>query len=258
LRNDGLFRELSVPAQRHHCPAAEDIFDRMKYSAIATDYDGTLAHDGVVHPETRVALQRARTGGVRLLLVTGRQLDDLARTFPDVGLFDRIVAENGAVLFDPATALTSVVASAPPPALLELLEQRGVPFASGHSIVATVEPHADALRRALDELDLGWTLIFNKHSVMALPAGISKATGVRRALQDLGLDAQRTIAIGDAENDEPLLRACGLAVAVDNAVPALKQVADLTTRGARGDGVIEVVDRLLSGNLERPRDEQRP
>lgn len=66
----------------------------MKYRAIATDYDGTLATDGSVETETRVALERYREAGGRLLLVTGRELSDLQSVFSDVALFDGVVAEN--------------------------------------------------------------------------------------------------------------------------------------------------------------------
>ncbi|MBW4604784.1 MAG: HAD hydrolase family protein [Calothrix sp. FI2-JRJ7] len=45
----------------------------------ASDYDGTLATDGHVHDATKDALKRLRTSGRKLILVTGRELDDLQR-----------------------------------------------------------------------------------------------------------------------------------------------------------------------------------
>ena len=73
------------------------------YQAIATDYDGTLAHDGQVDQPTIDALLRARAAGLTTILVTGRELADLFNTFAHPMIFDRIVAENGAVLYQPAT-----------------------------------------------------------------------------------------------------------------------------------------------------------
>ena len=67
------------------------------------DYDGTIAHHGVVDEVTQAALRRLRAGARRLLLVTGRELDDLRRVAPPLDLFDLVVAENGALLFDPAS-----------------------------------------------------------------------------------------------------------------------------------------------------------
>ena len=78
----------------------------MQYRALATDFDGTLAHDGAVDASTLAALDRVRASGRRLILVTGRELPDLQSIFAHLDKFDRVVAENGAQLFDPATQAT--------------------------------------------------------------------------------------------------------------------------------------------------------
>lgn len=53
----------------------------MRYFVLATDYDGTLATDGRVSDETIAALKRLRLSGRKLILVTGRELEDLQRAF---------------------------------------------------------------------------------------------------------------------------------------------------------------------------------
>jgi len=222
--------------------------------AVATDYDGTIAHDGVVDEATVDALRRVRRAGLRLLLVTGRELPSLFAAFQHSALFDRIVAENGAVIYDPAAKTTKRLTESPPPALVERLAQAGVPMSVGLSIVATVEPHEGALLAAIRDLGLEWHVIFNKGSVMALPSGITKATGLTVALTALEIGPDRTIGIGDAENDHAFLHACGLSVAVANALPSLKRAARLVTAGARGAGVVEVVDQLEAGHLPLPQD----
>lgn len=85
----------------------------MYISCLATDYDGTLAHDGIVDDATADALIAFRRSGRRLLLVTGRELPDLVRVFPRIDLFDRVVAENGALLFETATKKESPLAPGP-------------------------------------------------------------------------------------------------------------------------------------------------
>ena len=222
----------------------------MKFQALATDYDGTIAHDGAVDHGTVEALARARGAGLRLIMVTGRELTDLFNTFPHVALFDRVVAENGAVLYDPATKDIQLIATGPPPALIQKLTEQNVPMSVGHSIVATVEPHEHAVLAAIHELGLEWHVIFNKGSVMALPADVTKATGLTPALAALGVTHERTVGVGDAENDQAFLRACGLAVAVDNALPSVKEMAHVVTAGARGTGVTELIGKLLSGELD--------
>ena len=216
------------------------------YLAVATDYDGTIAHDGVVDEHTLDALRRLRTAEMRLLLVTGRELSSLAIAFPHLNLFDRVVAENGALLYDPAAGTSQWLAPPPPPALLDALRSKGVPFSAGRSIVATVEPYEHDVLTAIHDLGLEWHVIFNKGAVMALPSGVTKATGLRPALIELEIPADRTVAVGDAENDHAFLGRCGLAVAVANALPALKERADIVTVGARGEGFTELAERLLA------------
>lgn len=230
------------------------MYDRvdMQYAALATDYDDTLACKGRVDRGTIDALERARAAGLRLLMVTGRVLPDLFATFPQYPLFHQIVGENGAVLYEPASGALRRLADAPPPALLDALAKADVPVFVGESIVATYEPYHDLVRGAIRNLALDWHVIFNKGSVMALPANVTKATGLAHALETLGLTSAEVVGIGDAENDEAFLQACGVGVAVSNALPSLKQLADFVTDGARGAGVTELIDRLISGDVGRP------
>ena len=222
----------------------------MRYRAIATDYDGTIAYEGTVDNETLDALRRARAAGVQLILVTGRELADLFNIFPHSDIFDRIVAENGAVLYEPATGKMQTLCAPAPPQLVHTLQQAKVPISVGHSIVATVVPYERQVLDAIRELGLQWQVIHNKESVMALPVEINKATGLAAAAEALQLLSEQTIGVGDAENDQAFLERCGLAVAVDNALPAVREMADLVTTGACGDGVRELIERLLAGRLD--------
>src|SRR2546427_7919308 len=108
----------------------------MWFHVLACDYDGTLATDGRIAPDTLAALGRVRESGRRLVLVTGRRFDDLLAVCPEVDVFDLVVAENGAVLFDPRAKRAEDLAPPPPPAFLSGLEHVGVPFEVGRVIVA--------------------------------------------------------------------------------------------------------------------------
>jgi hydroxymethylpyrimidine pyrophosphatase-like HAD family hydrolase len=222
----------------------------MRYAALATDYDGTIAWDGKVDDSTTEALRRAKAEGLRLVMVTGRELTDLFNTFEHSDLFDRIVAENGAVLYNPATKEVEAIAPPPPPPFVEALERQSVPLSVGHTIVATVQPYEHQVLAAIRDQGIEWHVIFNKGSVMALPSDVTKATGLAPALSSIGIGAAQTIGVGDAENDQAFLRMCGLAVAVDNALPTVKEMADVVTAGARGAGVAELLARLFSGEFE--------
>ena len=219
----------------------------MKYRALATDYDGTLATDGVVDAATLAALDRYRAAGGRLLLVTGRILADLQQAFPEIACFDAVIAENGAVSYQPARNRVELLGDPLPATFIEALEARQVsPILQGQILVATWEPHGETVERTLQDLSLQARVILNKRAVMVLPAGIDKASGLRFALAEMGLAAAEVAGIGDAENDRDLLKSCGLGVAVANALPDLKAIADRVTARPRGAGVRELVDWILS------------
>ncbi|TGV56429.1 HAD-IIB family hydrolase [bacterium M00.F.Ca.ET.141.01.1.1] len=218
----------------------------MYFIALATDYDGTLAHDGAVSKKTLAALERFKKSGRKLLLVTGRELPDLKRVFPNVGLFDKVVAENGALIYTPASEEERVISLSPEPKFVARLKKQGVkPLSVGRSIVATWEPHQATVLEVIKKMGLELEIIFNKGAVMILPSGVNKATGLAAALEDLRLSPHNVVGIGDAENDHAFLQACGCSVAVDNAIPAVKSTATLVTSGARGKGVEELIAKLI-------------
>jgi hydroxymethylpyrimidine pyrophosphatase-like HAD family hydrolase len=221
----------------------------MRYRALASDYDGTLATHGVVARATIEALERLRRSGRRVVLVTGRLLPDLEAVFPHLDLCDRVVAENGAVVHLPRERRTTALAGAPDPRFLEALRERGVPFGAGEVIVATGQPHDQAVLAAIRELGLDLHIVFNKGAVMVLPAGVSKATGLDAALRDLGLSARNAVGVGDAENDHAFLERCELSAAVANALPAVRDRADVVLEHAHGEGVAELIDLILRDDL---------
>jgi HAD superfamily hydrolase (TIGR01484 family) len=222
------------------------------FVALATDYDGTLARHGRVDAATVEALREVRRSGRKLILVTGRDLPDLERVFPELQLFDLVVAENGALLFTPATKEEIALAEPPSPAFVRRLEELKVsPLAVGRTIVATWEPNQTAVLQAIHELALELHIIFNKGAVMVLPSNVNKAWGLKRALKRLCLSPHNVVGIGDAENDQAFLRACGCAVAVENALPSVKAKSDLVVAD-HGAGVIELAGLLTATDLHMP------
>ncbi len=218
----------------------------MRYIALATDYDGTLAHDGEVAAATVAALERLKQSGRKLIMVTGRELADLESVFPRLSLFDRVVAENGAVMYTPASREKLVLAEAPSSAFVEALRRRGVdPLSVGDSIVATQHPHETTALEAIRDLGLELHVVFNKGSVMILPSTVNKMSGLKVALKSLQISERDTVGIGDAENDHAFLKYCGFSVAVANALPSLKETADMTTQAEDGAGVVELIAMML-------------
>src|SRR5262245_31792752 len=126
----------------------------MRYHALACDYDGTIAWDGKVDSDTIQALDEVRKSGRKLILVTGRELPDLMGIFPRLDLFDRVVAENGALLYRPKTREEKILGQAPPTEFVTKLISRGAPVSVGRVIVATWTPHEVLALEVIKELGL--------------------------------------------------------------------------------------------------------
>ena len=180
----------------------------MRYHVLASDYDGTLAHDGRVDASTSQALKNLLATGRRLVLVTGRELPELLDIFPSIDLFEWVVAENGALLYRPSTRERRALAAPPPAEFIQRLRDRGVePISIGTVIVATWAPHEQTALQAIHDLGLDLQIIFNKGAVMILPTGVNKATGLTAALHEMELSPRNAVGVGDAENDLAFLRA---------------------------------------------------
>jgi HAD superfamily hydrolase (TIGR01484 family) len=222
----------------------------MNYRVLASDYDGTLAHDGVLNDATAAALDRFRASGRQLLMVTGREIEDLKQVCSVLDRFEWIVAENGALLYRPSDGELRLLCEPANPQLVQRLrEARVQPFSVGHAIVATREPYETVVLETIKDLGLELQVIFNKGAVMVLPTGVNKATGLAAALKEMQIDASAAVGVGDAENDHAFLELCAVGVAVSNALPMLKERADLVTEQARGEGVTALIDQIIRNDL---------
>jgi hydroxymethylpyrimidine pyrophosphatase-like HAD family hydrolase len=198
----------------------------MKLAVVAIDYDGTIAVNGAFDPDAREAIAHLRLHGIAVVLVTGRRLDELKQVGGNLGCFNAVVAENGAVLYFPESGRHTVMGHAPSPRLIEALLRRGLDIAVGDSVIETDAGSATPVLEAIRALEQPQILAFNRARLMVLPPGIAKSIGLARVLSALRLSIHNTIGIGDAENDHDLLDACEVGVAVGWGSPSLRAVAD--------------------------------
>src|SRR5262249_6826081 len=222
----------------------------MRYLVLACDFDGTIATDGTVRDETLAALRRLRDSGRKIVLVTGREMEDLLKVFSALEVFDRVVAENGGVLYRPTSRAYRALGEPPSAAFVEALRARKVsPLAIGRCIVSTWQPNESVVLEVIRDLGLELQVIFNKGAVMVLPSGLNKATGLEAALLELGLSHHNCVGVGDAENDHAFMRISECGVAVANALPLVRERADWVTPSRNGDGVAQLVDRMIADDL---------
>lgn len=167
----------------------------MRYYVLATDYDGTIASHGKVDKKTVEALKACKDSSRKIILVTGRELKDLKNVFPEIELFDLIVAENGALIFDPKTRNEILLGERPPQNFIdELIQNNVAPLSIGKVIVATWEPNEAIVLQAIHHAHIEYQVIFNKGAVMVLPPGINKASGLQAALDHLQMSAHNAVA----------------------------------------------------------------
>ena len=223
----------------------------MKFSVLALDYDGTIAREGKLDPNVRSAIDEARARGIVVILVTGRILSDLRRVAGDLESFDAVVAENGAVLAFPG-GWTRVLSRPPSTAFLDELCRQNVRFDMGDCVVEADAAAASRLLTAVRKLECPLVLAFNRSRVMLLPQGISKATGLREALDTLRLSLHNCIGIGDAENDYQLLDACEIGVAVGWGSKSLRDVADEILPGKGPTDVADYIRKII-GSARLPK-----
>lgn len=213
---------------------------------LATDFDGTIAQNSRVEQSTKDAFKRLRDSGRKLVLCTGRELEDFLKVFPEIQYFDQMVMENGALLYDPQKQEETLLCQPPDQKLVNSLCERGIwPLSIGKAVIAGIRSDDNALDEELLKSEANVHVIFNKESFMILPAEVDKGFGIRAALQRLGISPQRAVGVGDAENDVALLKSCGVSAAVSNAIPELKAIARIVLERDHGRGVEDLIDRMI-------------
>lgn len=87
----------------------------------------------------------------------------------------------------------------------------------------------------------------SRHFLEIVPKGVNKGNAVAQMCQQLGVDIADAIAVGDAQNDLPMIQAAGLGVCMANGEAQVKAAADyITTRDNNHDGVAEVVEKFMT------------
>ena len=118
-------------------------------------------------------------------------------------------------------------------------------------LLMTDEPaQLDLLRRELEPALAGTTLRLIRTSLEFLeimPLHVSKGAALRELLARRAIPREAVVAVGDGENDIPLLAEAGLAVAMANAQPDVRVHADRIAANNAEDGVALLLEELLAG-----------
>lgn len=85
----------------------------------------------------------------------------------------------------------------------------------------------------------------NRFDLIISHASATKRHAIFEIKKLLNIDTQELIGVGDTYNDFPLLMACGLKVAMANAVDDLKEIADYIAPDINEDGVVDVIEKFI-------------
>ncbi|MFC9285622.1 HAD family hydrolase [Streptomyces sp. NPDC057052] len=217
-----------VPWTRH-------ILDDLGYDGLAVCGQGAQVYDAGAHRLlTSVTLDR-QLAGVALAKIEA-EVGPLYLAASRDGL-------DGEVLVGPGYAVTATLPSTP---FTDASDLWSAPL--NKIYIQHPELSDDELAEAARQAAGGFVSVAMAGAgiVELLPLGLSKATGLSLAARRLGLKAADTIAFGDMPNDIPMFAWSARSVAMANAHPDLKAVADELTTSNEEDGIAVVLERLLA------------
>lgn len=221
----------------------------MHLKILALDFDGTLTTDGIVEDKTWEVLRMVKEAGYVLILVTGRRL----AVIPELGPFDElceaIVAENGATIYYPRIDRVETPFGKLANEVVQNLKLLNIGVEFGEAIAATWTPHDRAVLDSIAKTGYAATLEYNKGAVMILPPGATKGSGLKHALEKLGYSTRNVLACGDAENDRSMFEQADLFVAVSNATPNIRNLADLVLEKKGGEGCRDMLASLVQNKI---------
>ena len=247
-----------------------------KYQVIALDLDGTLlTSNKTISPRTMAVLQQCMDNGMQPVIVTGRARSSIPALLPPEFPVIPWICSHGAETYldgrrlasnmidvplakEIVRAVESVASGMKLSTVLDGIWYATLPIGIPHVIadlgtvidrpvpklVCDLSPLADveAFSSALPE---GCKLIIAANLGEIVAAGVSKISALRSLLEEWGMTLHDAVAFGDHLPDLDMLAACGLGVAMGNAVPEVKEAADLVTSSCDEDGIAEVLERLI-------------
>ena len=244
------------------------------------DIDGTLIEMGKqISPKTMETLKRLKANGIKICLATGRSPVSLPR-FDGVS-FDAFLTFNGSLCYNPSEIIFSspishedvqkiirnagTIGRPVSVATKDRLAANGLDddlaeyFSFAHLELTVAEDFEALSREEIYQVMLGcresdYDAILNgvkgakiaawwDRAVDIIPASSGKGTGIRKMLEAYHLDRSEAMAFGDGNNDIEMLTAVGTGIAMENASPKLKAVADGICGHVARDGIYHYLTR---------------
>lgn len=213
---------------------------------LVTDLDGTLTRGGEepIKSKVRESLLSLKNIGWTLVLATGRDRKYLMQRSDLNWIFDAWVTEAGLAVYLPSDGVYYRLVN--DQWIAEIKKLTILPFVrEKENTVAFSDDFINIVKREMHRIEVKAVFKNNRGFVMLLPEGIDKARGVMAALKLLNVNGL-IAAIGDSEIDLELFEIANFKAAIANAEKVLKEKADHIASQENGDGVVEIIEILLS------------
>lgn len=254
----------------------DNISPRKKYKAIMLDVDGTIIpskRNGIPSPAVIEALEKANKH-LFVGLATSRPQKDLRLILKKIQLSGYSIITGGSQLLDTKTKKVvweQAMDVQDVQAICEILEKDiKTPFWLNDGNKDTFFPPGPLPKKTLQiyihdkftnkQADdyikrVSHIPTIGIHKVPSWDTGCldiivthalaTKQHGILEVAKLLGITTDEIIGVGDGYNDFPLLMACGLKVAMGNAVDDLKAIADYIAPSVEEDGVADVIQKFV-------------
>ncbi len=246
----------------------------MKYKALIMDLDDTTVLHGRENiPSERVtdAIKKAKDV-LHVCVATARTLKDSLRIINHLSISSPCICTNGTQIYDPVTKKVVHEVILPSDVISPLMDmcrkyqlEAIVYDGLKDSVYDGTQSHDKILTIYIPEVPIEKIDKFVKtfsidprihvqklnawnKSYMSLDiasSGASKLHGIVHVAEILGIKTEEIIGVGDGYNDFPLLMACGLKIAMGNAVPELKEIADFIAPTVYDDGVATIIEKFI-------------
>lgn len=218
--------------------------------AVAVDVDGTIT-DGKrrLCCSSLESIRSAEKKGIPVIIVTGNILSVTKTLSIFIGTSGGLVAENGGVIesskgrvvlgdINKCKDAYDFLLTKHPVEKVDFSDQRISEVAFYRTIPVK------QVKEILKDFDV--KIYDTNFALHITDPAVNKGTSLVQVAGDMGILPEEILAIGDSENDLEFLNVAGVQVAVANAEPELKSIADYVTEKPYGDGVKEALERFLS------------
>ena len=228
-----------------------------KWDMLVFDVDGTLMDANGYHPELIPLIREVEARGLTVSLASGRTLPNVTPIKQSLGVSGFIVAENGGMVWDSGGGheIVALADGSRAKDAAEWLETQIEGFDAVGIESNRWRETEWCLYEKEDEELMRQLLAYTEWSdLIVVPTGfaihitapgVDKASGLRVAFEQRGVDPENVLVCGDAPNDVSMFELCGSSVAVNDAYEGVAEAADLLTDARGTEGSVELLRALI-------------